>query len=174
MDRSALEEAAAGKGKKVLTPEEEAARKRALVKVRTESAVRGRGADADSLSQSYEFLEDQDEKERLAKAEADKPPTVVFQDPKMQSKKARKKAEAGVGASYSFSCQLAANGVHRYPYATQHQRGGGEGCGASTAARGRSSCREEAGARQERHEEAEVRAVPAPQECELIRSFEQG
>lgn len=78
------------------------------------------------LSQSYEFLEDQDEKERLAKAEADKPPTVVFQDPKLQSKKARKKADAGVGTCFpSRSSQVAANGDSRHPHATQYQRGGG-------------------------------------------------
>lgn len=42
-------------------------------------------------------MEEEDEAERAAKAEADKVPSAVFVDPRQLSKKARKKAEAGVG-----------------------------------------------------------------------------
>jgi hypothetical protein len=40
---------------------------------------------------------DEDEKALQAKHEADKAPSVVFPDPRLQSKKARKKALEGVG-----------------------------------------------------------------------------
>jgi hypothetical protein len=48
------------------------------------------------ILQSYGYLEDEDEKEQAAKAEPE--PDAVFVDPRSMSKKARKKAEAGVGA----------------------------------------------------------------------------
>lgn len=70
--------------KKVLTPEEERLRKQKLIS-------------------SYEFIDEGEEAERTAKSEADAPPTVVFPDPKIQSKKARKKAEAGMGTLFFFS-----------------------------------------------------------------------
>ncbi|KAL8286276.1 hypothetical protein RQP46_004764 [Phenoliferia psychrophenolica] len=63
--------------KKVLTPEEEQARK-------------------DKLLSSYGYLEEETEEERRERMEADQVPGAVYDDPKQQSKKARKKAEAGV------------------------------------------------------------------------------
>ncbi|KAK4705256.1 hypothetical protein P7C70_g947, partial [Phenoliferia sp. Uapishka_3] len=63
--------------KKVLTPEEEEARKANLLK-------------------SYGYLEEETEEERQERMEADKVPSAVYVDPKLQTKKARKKAEAGV------------------------------------------------------------------------------
>lgn len=51
------------------------------------------------VKQSYELLDEQEEAERRAKSDADKAPSVVFLDPKLQTKKARKKAEAGMGRS---------------------------------------------------------------------------
>ncbi|KAI5474489.1 hypothetical protein MNV49_003212 [Pseudohyphozyma bogoriensis] len=69
------EEAAANKGKKVLTPEEEAQRKADLLK-------------------NFGYVEEEDEAEMAAKAEANKSPSAVYVDPKTQTKKARKKADA--------------------------------------------------------------------------------
>ncbi|KAM0755623.1 hypothetical protein T439DRAFT_351390 [Meredithblackwellia eburnea MCA 4105] len=71
--------------KKVLTPEEEAARKAEFLKVRG------------STSQSYGYLEEETEAERQERAEAEAVPTSVYVDPKLLTKKARKKQEARDG-----------------------------------------------------------------------------
>lgn len=44
-------------------------------------------------------MEEETEEERRERMEADQAPSAVYVDPKLQSKKARKKAEAGVGVS---------------------------------------------------------------------------
>lgn len=119
---TAVEKEAAKAGKKVLTPEEEAARKAELLKVRETQLLHGTEL-IFHLSQTYGYIaEDEEEQAEQEKkqAESDAP----FVDPRTLSKKARKKAEAGLGSSLRLSFPLQANPLafHRYLHAAEYER----------------------------------------------------
>jgi hypothetical protein len=101
-------------------------------------------------------LEDEDEKEQIAKAEADKAPTSVFVDPKLLTKKARKKGDAGVGTSAFPSVKHVLMIDCRHSDAAEPERGNRERSRSTSTSRGCEECSNSTRSQQERLEEAEV------------------
>lgn len=78
-----------------MSPEELARRKEELIRV----SVRELGDElllTARSAQEYGLIEEEAEKELAARLEAERTPDAVLPDPRMRSKKARKKAERGV------------------------------------------------------------------------------